>query len=1025
MTKLYSLLFLLLSLSLDAGQLPAFNVDFRNGGFNPFNDRSGNWQETPTGLQEYSDLPDQDSVTFTNRLFFGPNTALTVTVLPKDEIGTMWIDFGCKNNGDCLRLVHESGNSVAVSLYRVSNGKHTLLYSVDNTDVSLDRGNGGQMLQFKLSSSGDAIQVQLNKTQLFCVRCADMPSGGVALGVRGRKVEFKTVSARTYENLTLAMTPVEVPDLEFTVQHNALRHSFYRDEKTILKLNFINRMAHEVTVQEPCVVLPDGTDFVLSDRTVGPGEVQSWELPLDGAQWSGECRIVLKGKIQDKTLQTQYDLFFAERPGADAYIFATWNGETMPSFLDFLKDNGFNGSETGFAPYEDFEKQRKVIAALHDRAIRNGMLLKFSFPIIDLLSADQRKFAVVLPDGSSGRVLNCNLPEAQQYAQERGRTLGEFLRDYPAFRWVLLSSEVESVLSISCGPGDKERYERLFGQRLPELQMKSAEIDGMNGIVLQLPDDVKKNMPPVIPADNKWYSWLTFLWKKGFGDNLLHAQIAAEIKRVNPQLETEHDPFRDFPVFDRNIGLDYYGTWFYPTPDAGESFMAIETMLAAIAGGGNKQKMQYGASLWLYADIFCPARDRQAGVQPENIYLETLFLGLAARPDKIELFSLTFLQPDVRLEYRQNTLLPRMKNFSQNVAEPLWPAMRPLLREECQVSLLLSSASQIFGSQNWGGFGYTSENSLLDLLWKAHLPTNVIFEDTIRKDDSWQKSRLLVLGTVTHLPDDVFAAILRYARNGGKVLACAPFAKLIPGAEPLDINFDFAVKSAYHSIRGGSPYVAEKAQECRLHHAEALRSKYRTLITPFADSDSVELYLRTLKDEHFRYVFAVNDRRTLGDYMGRKFRAVLDQGLELSAPIVLDMPSGAIYEFPAGKKLQALPENGKLRLNLTFAPAEGKILLCYKEEIGQIAVEPPRPEAPGKVTTGRIILRDISGKPFLGTVPVRVQWTDPAGRTRTEYTAIRNGEAQLSLRPARNDAKGTWHIQATELASGKSIEAEF
>ncbi|MPN13895.1 hypothetical protein SDC9_161221 [bioreactor metagenome] len=160
-----------------------------------------------------------------------------------------------------------------------------------------------------------------------------------------------------------------------------------------------------------------------------------------------------------------------------------------------------------------------MIAALHDRAIRNGMLLKFSFPIIDLLSADQRKFAVVLPDGSSGRVLNCNLPEAQQYAQERGRTLGEFLRDYPAFRWVLLSSEVESVLSISCGPGDKERYERLFGQRLPELQMKSAEIDGMNGIVLQLPDDVKKNMPPVIPADNKWYSWLTFLWKKGFGDN--------------------------------------------------------------------------------------------------------------------------------------------------------------------------------------------------------------------------------------------------------------------------------------------------------------------------------------------------------------------------------------------------------------------------------------------------------------------------------------------------------------------------
>lgn len=1009
---------------LQSAEHTSYAVNFTDGGFNPFETVSGNWQETPTGFREYSDLPEDDSVVVSNRFRFGPNAVLTATVLPADTIGLIWIDFGRSENGNCLRLVHESGSITKVSLFRVVNGKTVLLASVDNTDIPVDAGGNGRTLRFRVSSSSDAVQVQLNNSNLFCIRCSEIPVGGIALGVRGRKVEFKTISVKRYPKLSLIMTPKEIKNKEFQVKHHALRHNFYRDEKPIFELRFINRCDSDIFVDHVYAVFPDGTKISLPDKIAKSGKEASWDIPLDGAFWDGKCKITVEGNAGGEMLQTEYDVYFAERPGKDSYVFATWEGSVEPSFLDFLSKNGINGSTMVFTPYADFRENRKVVAKLNDTAVRNNMVLKASFPLILVLSRAQLKNAIILPNGKPGRLLNCNLPASYEYAGERGRALGKFLKDYPAFRTVLLSSEAENFMSISFSPGDRERYSKLFGGPVPSLKAESADIDGTSGTILRVPADIKKSTSPIVPTDNIWYRWLTFLWKRGFGDNLLNAHLSNEIKKENPDLETIHDPFRDYPVFDRNIGLDYYGTWFYPTPDAGESFMAIESILAAIKGGGGTQKMQFGASLWLYSGVFCPARSQQAGVQPENIYMETLHLGLASRPDKFEVFTLRDLHPDTHLEYRQDTLLTKIRDFSKNMAEPLWPALRQFQREERPVSLLLSSASQIFGRQCWGGYGFSEENALLNILWKANLPSNVVFEDTLRKDSEWEKCKILVLGTTTHLPEDVFRKISDFAGKGGKVLACAPFDKLIPGAEPLDMNFDFATKASYHFLRGKGKYTALKAQEQRLAYANKLRERYRQYIKTFADSDSREVYLRTLQDEHSKFVFALNDKRTEGDHMGKKFHAVLDEGMEQSVSIQLDAPEGVVYEFPAGKELPAVRENKKLRLDLKFAPSEGKVLLCYPERIGTLSVSSPVVGKAGEFTTAAITLTDSRGEPFRGMVPVRICWTDPSGRTGIEYNAVRNGKKKISKRMAKGRA-GMWSVLVTELASGKTAKADF
>ena len=1002
-----------------ASDLPHFRADFANGGFKDFEAVSGKWEIMRNGLREFSDDPGADSVTGTSLIHFGPNTALTVAAQPDDRQGTTWIDFGISEGGNGFRLVHESGTAVLVSLYRIRAGKLQLLASADNTDIPIDAGDQKKLLEFRISSSADAVQVKLNDVGLFCVRCPDMPSGGVALGVRGRKQTFRLVKAQTYRNMTLTMQPSEVRELELIIRQKALRHSFYRDENPVLQIGFVNRSTANAAVEQVRAILPDGANVPLQNAKIEAGKEHLWELPLTGADYEGACKVRVEGKVKTRELQAEYELFFAVRPGADAFVLGSWNSSQQPSFMDFLHRNGVTGCGITFNPYADYGKLRKVTARLNDLAIRNGILMKAAVAITSSIDPARRHLGTVLPNGKYANPVNFNLPEAQDYAVSRGRILAAFLRDYPAFRYVQLSSEVENRLRLSCSPEDMKRYEKRFGRPIPKLEAKAAVIDDSDGVVLKLPDKVKKETPAIVPADNIWYQWLTFLWKRGFGDNLLHAKISDAMKEINPNLETEHDPFRDFPVFDRNIGLDYYGTWFYPTPDAGESFMSAESMLAAIAGGGNKQKMRFGPSLWLYSLKFCPARSRQAGVQPENIFMESMFLGLAARPDKFDLFSYNFLLPESPMEYREKTLLTSLKTFSEKMAAPIWPATRPMERETRPVSMLLSSAGQIFGAQHWGGYGFSVENAMLNLLWKANLPSNIIFEDTIRQNHGWKKCKLLVIASAGHLPEDIYREICDYGKNGGKVLACAPFDKLIPGAEMLDINFDFAVKAGYYHLQHGSPWTALKAQEYRLGQARKLREKYRPLVSTFADSDSVEVYLRTLQDSDTRFVFALNDKRTEGSHMGIKFHAVLDAGVGQNAAVSLNRQSGAVYEFPAGKQLTTAVKNGKQVVNLTFAPSEGKVLLCYPEALGKLSVTAK------KNYTAEILLTNSSGKAFRGTLPVRICWTDPAGHTRMEYHAIRNGRLEVSVRPGKNIRKGVWKCRVTELASGMTGEASF
>ena len=125
------------------------------------------------------------------------------------------------------------------------------------------------------------------------------------------------------------------------------------------------------------------------------------------------------------------------------------------------------------------------------------------------------------------------------------------------------------------------------------------------------------------------------------------------------------------------------------------------------------------------------------------------------------------------------------------------------------------------------------------------------------------------------MPADVREKIVQFIKRGGKVYAegSSPWIKLIPGVRSLEIPVEIISKSSYDDIRKGKGFTADKVYAEQQRIAGMLRSTIGKEIKNAAESSSTEVYIRALHKNKSHYIFVINDRRTFGDYFGKKYKA--------------------------------------------------------------------------------------------------------------------------------------------------------
>jgi hypothetical protein len=172
------------------------------------------------------------------------------------------------------------------------------------------------------------------------------------------------------------------------------------------------------------------------------------------------------------------------------------------------------------------------------------------------------------------------------------------------------------------------------------------------------------------------------------------------------------------------------------------------------------------------------------------------------------------------------------------------------------------------------------------------------------------------------------------------------------------------------------------------------------------------------------YVFVVNDHREFGEYVGRH-GLVMDNGLPSAGELSLARAGGHVYDLVAGREVPVAVEGGKLRRPVNLGPCDGRLYMVTPQPIAAVKITAPDSARRGGALPVRLAVTDEAGQAVPAVVPVRVEICDPAGRLAefSGYYGARDGQMELRLDVAPNDAAGLWQIRARELASGREATA--
>ena len=611
-----------------------------------------------------------------------------------------------------------------------------------------------------------------------------------------------------------------------------------------------------------------------------------------------------------------------------------------------------------------------------------------------------------------------SLPEFPPFFENVGRSLARTYGSHPAFTTVLIDTEVRDASRPSFNPVDVANYRAFAGTDIP------AEVDLRTGVdwtkLADFPADrVVADDHPIL----KYYRWF---WTVGDGWNGLHSALHKGVKSAGGRQWTFFDPaVRQPSVSGAGGTVDVLSHWTYTYPDPQRIGLATDQLFAMSAASGRRQKVMKMTQLIWYRSQTAPI----GKTRPENpvawedhdpdaayitiapMHLREAFWTKIARPVQGIMYHgwqslVTTANSSSGYRFTHPDTQHVLRELVREVVEPLGPALLKIPDERREIAFLESFTSQVFARRGGHGYNATWSADLWLALQHAHAPADVIFEETLLKD-GLSGRKLLVMPECDVLSKSVVDKIRAWQARGGRIVADE---FLCPA-----LKADVVVPS----FRRVKKAAEDKAKVLGI--AATLASKLPEFgVIPAVRADSPEVILRTRRAGDSQYVFAINDRREAGTYVGQH-GLVLENGLPTEATLRLGRDGVHVYDLTRAR--QVIPRHeadGGVSWKCALGPCDGRIYLVSPKPLLQLRVEAPATARAGQRAEVTVHLTTTGEAPFSGVVPVEVRLRDASGRAAEGdgFYAIENGRLSLPLDLAPNETPGTWEIRVRERASG-------
>jgi len=614
-----------------------------------------------------------------------------------------------------------------------------------------------------------------------------------------------------------------------------------------------------------------------------------------------------------------------------------------------------------------------------------------------------------------------SFPEAQTFAYNVGASVAKSFASFPGLQASLVHSEIRDGTNLCFHDHDLAAFRAFAGYDIP----KEAVSKGGVGYTT-LPDFPRDR---VVPDDDHLLTFYRWFWKSGDGWNDLHTQVHKGLKSTGRRdLWTFFDPAVRVPsVWGSGGGVDVISQWTYSYPDPLKIGQATDELFAMADGTPGQQVMKMTQVIW-YRSGTAPKlpEDESKRAQWEQDIPDAQFITIA--PDHLrEAFWAKMSRPIRGIMYHGWGSLvdagpggyrytnPKTKEvlaeLIRSVVRPLGATLLQVPDRRADVALLESFASQVFaGRGTWGWSQSWEADAHLILQW-AQLQPRILYDEAVLRD-GLDGYRVLVLPSCDVLTEGVAAKIRAFQAKGGLIVADE---NACPAVMP-----DILLPSYKRTGKAQEDKAALQTM------AADLRRELDAFYARYADSSNPDVVVRMRQYGGTDYLFAVNDNRTFGDYVGHHGK-VMEQGLPSTATLSLSRKSGFAYDLLNHQPIAAKATPTGLALDVALGPGDGRVFMVTQQALAAVRVTAPSQVKLGGQAKVDVRVVDAAGKPLTAVVPVQVEILDAQGQPAelSGYYGARDGVLSVTLEIAANDPVGQWTVRATELASGRQSERKF
>ena len=341
-----------------------------------------------------------------------------------------------------------------------------------------------------------------------------------------------------------------------------------------------------------------------------------------------------------------------------------------------------------------------------------------------------------------------------------------------------------------------------------------------------------------------------------------------------------------------------------------------------------------------------------------------------------------------RDEYRwtQGDSRRMIERIFTEVARPLGPLLRAVPERAPEVAVLDPYSAILLSGTGWWDWD-RPPRSCGDLAEAANLAPMTLFEEEIARDGIPSSVKVILAAGCDIVTKETAAALKAFRARGGVIVADRHLAPGVTADAELPSVVPVTVNAAeWEGVTGpsaakegpGKAFAAEKDVAWR-KRAQNLVKLCRQWLKPHVEADNGQIYHRTRTYRSTDYVFAINDRRGYGDYMG-PWRRVLDKGLPNETTLTVDRPAGAVYDLVRHAAVPFSVSGGQTRIPLKYTTCDGRLLMVVDRPLGKLKY---RAKAlPDGKTQVRITTEDRDAM-----IPVEVS---AGGKTR--YGVVTDGE---------------------------------